>query len=71
MDAVKRMELEPDDVVVRSHKFLLDLEEKEGYVPGWLQTEHVVSSIGSDGQVFFKGGGQAPARYLSKPDAGD
>ena len=39
LDAVKRMELEPGDVVVRSNEFLLDLEDKEGYVPGWLKPE--------------------------------
>ena len=71
LDAVKRMELEPGDVVVRPLKYLQAHYEIEGDAPVWLQTEHIVSSIGPDGQVFFKGGGQAPARYLSKTDSGD
>ena len=31
-----------------------------------IQREDEVSSIREDGQVFFKGGGQTPARYLDK-----
>ena len=35
------------------------------------EVSEAVSSIGPDGPVYFKGGGQAPARYLSKTDSGD
>ena len=68
--AVNQMELEPGDVVVSSPRYLPAYDELEGHVPEWLRAEHTVSSIGPDGQVFFKGGGQAPARYLSKTDSG-
>ena len=47
------------------------LGEKWEYLSKQIQREDEVSSIREDGQVFFKGGGQAPARYLDRVTISD
>lgn len=49
--AIERMDLKPGDRVVKRHRF-----EHNGKVHKWEQ-EFVVSSISSDGLVYFKGSG--------------
>ena len=66
LDAVRRMGLKPGDRVVKPLRHLEALGEQWKAVTEQIQTEHEVSSIREDGQVFFKGGGQAPARYVTK-----
>jgi len=62
LDALKRSRLGPGDVVVNSGSNW----HMSGGPPGGPDVERVVSSVRQDGQVFFKDGGQAPARYLTK-----
>lgn len=71
LDAVKRMQLKPGDRIVhrvtkRERMLQKHLGEKWRYLRNQMQREYEVSSIREDGQVFFKSGGQAPARYLDK-----
>ena len=71
LDAARRMELKPGDRVVgrvtNAEQMLQEaLGEKWESLSKQIQREDEVSSIREDGQVFFKGGGQAPARYLDK-----
>ena len=63
LEAVERMALGPGDVVIESEECLQKrIEGPLGDVFRRLpRREYVVSSVGPDGQVFFKGGGQAPA----------
>ncbi len=76
LDAVRRMELKPGDIVFKPDDLIGQrlMEEWES-VAGQFPREFEVSSIREDGQVYFKGGGgQAPARYLKKrtaPEATD
>ena len=71
LDAVKRMGLKPGDIVVKADD-PLERRMKEILGEGWesiaddFPREFEVSSIREDGQVYFKGSGQAPARYLKK-----
>ena len=62
LDSVKMSRLEPGDVVVNSGRNWF----MSGGPPGGPDVKRVVSSVRQDGQVFFKDGGQAPARYLTK-----
>ena len=76
LDAARRMELKPGDTVVNrvnnTERYLREvLGDKWESLSKQIQREDAVSSIREDGQVFFKGGGQAPARYLDKVDASD
>ncbi len=76
LDAARRMELKPGDRIVRrvtkAERMLQEaLGEKWEYLSKQIQREDEVSSIREDGQVFFKGGGQAPARYLDRVTISD
>ena len=69
LDAIRRMGLKSGDRVSKrvdvSVQRLQELMgEKWESVSKHFQREFEVSSIREDGQVFFKNGGQAPARYL-------
>lgn len=73
LDAVRRMGLEPGDVVVkaaddpRERRVAQMLGERWEPIAEHSSREFEVSSIREDGQVYFKGGsGQAPARYLAR-----
>ncbi len=75
-DAARRMELKPGDRVVKrvnkAERYLLEaLGERLESFSRQIHGEDEVSSIREDGQVFFKGGGQAPAHYLDKVTAPD
>ena len=65
-DAARRMGLRPGDIVKADEQFSHALSKR--FVFLGIQTEFEVSSVREDGEVFFKGGGQAPARYLTKLD---
>ena len=72
LDAVRRMELKPGDIVVKPND-PMERRLKEALGERWesvaeqFPREFEVFSIREDGQVYFKGGtGQAPARYLEK-----
>ena len=72
LDAVRRMELKPGDIVVKPND-PMERGLKEALGERWesiaeqFPREFEVSSIREDGQVYFKGGtGQAPARYLER-----
>ena len=72
LDAVKRMGLQPGDIVVKTDD-LTERRMKETLGEMWesfagqCPREFEVSSVREDGQVYFKGGrGQSPARYLRK-----
>ena len=70
-EAARRMELKPGDRVV-NRVSLVERRLQEALGERWesasqgIQREFEISSIREDGQVFFKGGDQAPARYLTK-----
>ena len=70
-EAARRMELKPGDKVV-NRVGLVEQSLQEALGERWesvsrgTQREFEISSIREDGQVFFKGGGQAPARHLNK-----
>ena len=66
LESVTRMELKPGDRVVEAEQDLQVFGEDLGPAYERIQREFEVSSIREDGQVFFKGGEQAPARYLTK-----
>ena len=72
LDAVRRMELKPGDIVVKpddpmERRLKEALGERWESVAEQFPKEFEISSIREDGQVYFKGGtGQAPARYLEK-----
>ena len=70
-EAARRMDLKPGDRVVNrvgpdERRLQEALGERWESVSQKIQREFEISSIREDGQVFFKGGGQAPARYLDK-----
>ena len=65
------MELKPGDRVVEAEQDLQAFGEDLGPAYERIQREFEVSSIREDGQVFFKGGEQAPARYLTKLASSD
>ena len=76
LDAARRMELKPGDRVVNrvnnTERYLREVHgDKWEALSKQIQREDEVSSIREDGQVFFKGGGQAPAPYLDKVAASD
>ena len=76
LDAARRMELKPGDRAVNSfnntERYLQGLRGDKGEpLSEQIQREDEVSSIRKDGQVFFKGGGQAPARYLERSPLSD
>ena len=71
VDAVHRMDLTPGNRVVKTvergeHLLSQALGEVRESLAERSPREFEVSSIREDGQVFFKGGEQAPARYLEK-----
>ena len=74
--SVRRADLKPGDRVVQTNdpveqRLRESLGDRWESVAGQFPREFEVSSIREDGQVFFKGGGQAPARYLDKMTTSD
>ena len=76
-DAARRMKLKPGDMVVVNRAIRVERDLRESVGERWEsvysqpQRDDQVSRIREDGQVFFTGGGQAPARYLTKVAAPD
>ena len=71
LGAARQMKLNPGDKVVSrvteaEQRLLESMGEMRESLSKQIQREKEVSSIREDGQVFFKGGGQVPARFLDK-----